>query len=326
MKEENNMKLKTKGINVLSLFDGISCGRVAIERAGIKVNKYYASEIDKHAVQIAQKNYPDTIQVGDVSNLIVKDKNDIISQESFIRRLKSRENQGHCFIKGEIDLLMGGSPCQGFSFAGKQLNFKDERSLLFFEFVRMLKELKPKYFLLENVKMKQEFQDIISEHLGVEPMVINSNLVSAQNRVRLYWTNIPNIKQPKDKGILIKDIIYDNNYKIFEDKRISRTKKRTKNYIKWDISEKGYFSQQDRGYYKHGKMCTIPKANPSNKLNILIDYENDIYRRMHPVEAERCQTLPDNFTQGLSDGVRISLIGNGWTVDVLYNIFKNIKL
>ena len=312
-------------MNILSLFDGISCGRVALERAGIKIDKYYSSEIDKNAIKISQKNYPDNIQVGDATKLIIKDKNNIISEKSFLIRLKDRSVVGHCFNKGEIDLLIGGSPCQGFSFAGKQLNFKDERSLLFFEFVRMLKELKPKYFLLENVKMKQEYQDIISEQLGVKPIIINSNLVSAQNRIRLYWTNIPNIKQLKDKGVVIEDIIYDNNYKIFQDRRISRTKKMTKNYVKWDISEKGYFSQQDRGYYICGKICTIPKANPGNKLNILIDYENDIYRRMHPIEAERCQTLPDNFTQGLSDGVRISLIGNGWTVDVLANIFKNLK-
>ena len=169
-------------MNVLSLFDGMSCGQIALDQLGIKVDNYFAAEIDKWAIQVTKKNYPNTIHLGDVTQ-----------------------------IKGEdlpqIDLLMGGSPCQGFSFAGKQLNFDDPRSALFFEFVRLLKETKPKYFLLENVRMKQEYQDVISEHLGVKPIMINSALVSAQNRVRLYWTNIPNIEQPEDKNIMIKDIL-----------------------------------------------------------------------------------------------------------------------
>ena len=171
-------------MNVLSLFDGMSCGQIALDQLGIKVDNYFAAEIDKWAIQVTKKNYPNTIHLGDVTQ-----------------------------IKGEdlpqIDLLMGGSPCQGFSFAGKQLNFDDPRSALFFEFVRLLKETKPKYFLLENVRMKQEYQDVISEHLGVKPIMINSSLVSAQNRVRLYWTNIPNITQPEDKGIVLKDILED---------------------------------------------------------------------------------------------------------------------
>lgn len=171
-------------MKVLSLFDGISCGRLALERAGIPVEKYYASEIDKYAIQIAQKNYPDTIQLGDVTKL------------NYLELL-------------DVDLVIGGSPCQGFSFAGKQLNFNDPRSKLFFEFVRAVKTIKPKYFLLENVKMKQEFQDIISEQLGVRPIEINSSLVSAQNRKRLYWTNIPNVTVPADKGILLKDILHE---------------------------------------------------------------------------------------------------------------------
>jgi DNA-cytosine methyltransferase len=169
-------------INVLSLFDGMSCGQIALDQLGIKVDNYYAAEIDKYAMQIAKKNYPNTIHLGDVTSV-------------YAQHLP------------KIDLLMGGSPCQGFSFAGKQLNFDDPRSALFFEFVRLLKECKPKYFLLENVRMKKEYQDVISEHLGVEPIMINSALVSAQNRVRLYWTNIPNITQPEDKGIVLKDIL-----------------------------------------------------------------------------------------------------------------------
>ena len=156
-------------MNVLSLFDGISCGQVALERAGIKIDKYYASEIDKYAIQITQKNYPNTIQLGDITMI----------NESVLNSLP------------KIDLLIGGSPCQGFSVAGKQLNFGDPRSKLFFEFVRIKEILKPKYFLLENVKMKKEYQDVISKYLGVEPIEICSSKFSAQQRKRLYWTNIP---------------------------------------------------------------------------------------------------------------------------------------
>ena len=171
-------------MNVLSLFDGMSCGQLALQRAGFEVDIYMACEIDKYTMQITRKNFPNTIQMGDV-----------------------------CDLRGEnlppIDLMLFGSPCQGFSFAGKQLNFKDPRSALFFQAVRLIRETKPKYFLMENVRMKQEYQDVISEHLGVKPIMINSALVSAQNRVRLYWTNIPGIEQPEDKGLLLKDILQD---------------------------------------------------------------------------------------------------------------------
>ena len=175
-------------MNVLSLFDGMSCGRIALEKAGIKIDKYYACEIDKFAVNVSKANYPDIFQLGDVKDLTW---NDLTL---------------HSHLRPKIDLLIGGSPCQGFSFAGKHLNFDDPRSKLFFEFVRLMDETKPKWFLLENVRMKQESQDIISRYLGVQPVMINSNLVSAQNRKRLYWTNIP-FTMPEDRGIMLKDII-----------------------------------------------------------------------------------------------------------------------
>src|SRR5690606_21904252 len=165
---------------------GMSCGQIALNKLGIPVNKYFASEIDEYAIKVTQANFPDTIQVGSV---------EFVTKE---------------MLNNKIDLLIGGSPCQGFSFAGKQLNFEDERSKLFFEFVRLKNELKPKYFLLENVKMKKEYQDVITEHLGVEPIEINSNLLSAQNRKRIYWTNIPGVTIPNDKGILLKDIVHEN--------------------------------------------------------------------------------------------------------------------
>lgn len=188
---------EAKGITVLSLFDGMSCGQIALQKLGIKVKQYYAAEIDKHAIQVTQHNFPNTIQLGDVTKVFAKDL-------------------------PRIDLLIGGSPCQGFSFAGKQLAFDDPRSKLFFEFVRLKNECNPTYFMLENVKMKKEFEIIISKYMGVAPIEINSALLSAQNRVRLYWTNIAAepyglfgdmqcmIPQPKDKGILLRDILQSN--------------------------------------------------------------------------------------------------------------------
>ena len=185
------------GIKVLSLFDGMSCTQLALQQCGIEVDTYYASEIDKYAIQVTQKNFPNTIQIGDVCNVDPKKYKD-------------------------IDLITCGSPCQGFSFAGKQLAFDDPRSALFFEFIRILKEIKPKYFLLENVRMKQQFQDVITDQVSacypdfqgedlfegkIKPILINSALVSAQNRLRLYWTNIPNVEQPEDQGIVLKDIL-----------------------------------------------------------------------------------------------------------------------
>lgn len=196
-------------INVLSLFDGISCGQVALERAGIPVNKYYASEIDKYAIQITQKNYPNTIQIGDVTKLVIR-KN--LMEIKCLYYIKN-EQETAIELK-DIDLILAGSPCQGFSFAGKQLNFEDSRSKLFFDFVRILKEIKSEnpnvFFILENVKMKKAYQDVITRELGVEPIEINSALVSAQNRKRLYWINIPNVIQPEDKHIYLKDIIHEN--------------------------------------------------------------------------------------------------------------------
>ena len=183
------------GIKVCSLFDGCSGTQMALKNLGVEVDQYFSSEIDKYAMQVTQKNFPETIQLGDITDIKGKDL-------------------------PEIDLIVGGSPCQGFSFAGKQKAFKDERSALFFEFIRLLKEIKPKYFLLENVVMKKEFQQVITDEVskiypqssngslfGIEPIMINSALLSAQNRKRLYWTNIPNVEQPEDLGIVLKDIL-----------------------------------------------------------------------------------------------------------------------
>ena len=175
-------------MRVLSLFDGMSCGQYTLNKLGIPVEKYYASEIDKFAIKIAKKNFPNTIHLGDVKGIDVRTRN----------------------MNKDIDLLLGGSPCQSFSFAGNQLNFDDPRGKLFFEFVRLKDKLKPKYFLLENVKMKKEYQDIITKYLGVKPIEINSKYFSAQNRVRLYWTNIPIETNYSDKGLVLQDILEED--------------------------------------------------------------------------------------------------------------------
>ena len=171
-------------MNVLSLCDGISCFQIALEKAGIPVETYYASEIDKYAIQVTQRNYPNTIQLGDVTK---------IDFTKFI---------------GKIDIIGAGTPCQDLSIAGKRAGLKGERSALFYKFVEALEIIKPKYFLFENVaSMKQSDKDIITNLLKVEPIMINSSLVSAQDRKRLYWTNIPNVTQPEDKHIYLEDIV-----------------------------------------------------------------------------------------------------------------------
>jgi len=256
-------------MNVLSLFDGMSCGRIALERAGIKVDKYFAAEIDKYAIQIAKKNYPDTIHLGDVQ--------DIMYPESF---------DGH-----KIDLVIGGSPCQGFSFAGKNLNFNDPRSKLFFEYARLVKECNPKYFLLENVRMKQDSQDVITEILGVEPVIINSDLFTQQNRERLYWTNIkinPLPKRPNWNG----------------------------NYYQW---RRTYFRQN-----KSGVSPCLTANMGTGGHNVPLKSKN-LSDKLTPVECEWLQSVPKNYTEGVSNTQRYKMLGNGWTVDVISHIFQNLK-
>lgn len=303
-------------INVLSLFDGISCGQIALERQGFEIENYFASEIDKYAMQITMANYPNTKQLGDVRNVTAE-------------KLPN------------IDLLIGGSPCQGFSFAGAGLNFEDERSKLFFEFVRLKNELKPKYFLLENVKMKQEFQDIISEQLGVKPIMINSSLVSAQNRERLYWTNIPVIGQPNDKGILLKDIIEDGECLKDKSQTILATlyKENAKSMIKRNkqgllILKNIYPKKGQNGniYSIFGKCKTLSagvgiKGNGIGSSNApkIESINADGWRKLSPLECERLQTVPDGYTKYVSDTQRYKALGNGWTVDVISFIFSFLR-
>tara|TARA_R110000822_G_scaffold56923_2_gene143564 strand:- start:134 stop:1039 length:906 start_codon:yes stop_codon:yes gene_type:complete len=301
-------------MNVLSLFDGMSCGQIALDKLGIKVNKYFASEIDKYCIKITQANYPNTIQVGNV---------EFVTKE---------------MLNNKIDLLIGGSPCQGFSFAGKQLNFQDPRSKLFFEFVRLKNELKPKYFLLENVRMKKESQDIISKYLGVEPIIINSNLVSAQNRVRFYWTNIPNLKLPEDKNILLKHVLQDKNeivgarrgrYLIDGIRQDGKmlTAGKTKQYLEIRNDEKSNCLttvQKDNVVIRNKSKCVRSGGRGSYDRHEWDSLDKNHTRKLTVLECERLQTLPDNYTNYVSNSQRYKMIGNGWTVDVIAHIFKNI--
>ena len=414
-------------MKVLSLFDGMSCGRIALDRLGIAVDTYYASEIDKYAIEVAQKNYPDTIHVGDVTQLNADDFQD-------------------------VDLILAGSPCQGFSFAGNQLAFDDPRSALFFEFIRLLKAIKPKYFLLENVRMKKEFLEVITEQVSscypefqghdlfggrIEPILINSSLVSAQSRERYYWTNIPNITQPEDKGIVLRDVLEEDPGDSFNlaPAKVDRVlnEARGKGFFYNEDSPKigtiiaGYHKEPTDGSYietkpkqvgiasdinghdilkrvysPDGKSPTLntmgggnrePKVvsggafrgrayddkgkrmdrdgdSVANKTKQMLELRQDrksnaittVYkdsvvvseirnksktvrsggrdsydrhewdsvdelhwRKLTPLECERLQTVPDNYTNHVSNTQRYKMLGNGWTVDVIAHILNNME-
>ncbi len=274
-------------MNVLSLFDGMSCGQIALNRVGIKYDNYFASEIDKWAIQVTQSNYPNTIQLGDVIK-----------------------------IKGsdlpKIDLVIGGSPCQGFSFIGKGLNFEDERSKLFFEFTRILNETNPKYFLLENVKMRKEWENIITNEIGVEPIEICSSLFSAQRRKRLYWTNVPFDTNIKDKGIVLDDII-DHS---LEEYKIPKS---------WEIRVPTHLPKYCDPYNRKEikDKSTALRTNCYNG-NMWIKTK-EAYRNLTRSEAELLQTLPVGYTNAISENQAKKCLGNGWTVDVIAHIFKGIS-
>ena len=422
-------------MKVLSLFGGMSCGRIALDQLGIPVEKYYASEIDKYAMQVSAANYSDIEQVGDICNLDPKDYKD-------------------------VDLMLAGSPCQGFSFAGKQLAFDDPRSALFFEFIRLLKAIKPKYFLLENVRMKKEFLQVISQQVsecypeipfGIEPIFINSSLVSAQSRQRYYWTNIPGIKQPEDRGIVLRDILETEDLQKYNLSK--KANKRAKNNLRsrafkpnqkksgallanqykqstdslyalvetkpkqvgvavdingHDVLKRVYspdgksptvntcqggnrepkvavqsyrevrtdeakkmrrMTRQKTGKdhtpfrakklepRKDGKVGTItPSLNKDHEISIQnlpdksqtiksqyykssranferqgtfhatgVQQENLTWRKLTPLECERLQTVPDNYTNHVSNTQRYKMLGNGWTVEVIKHILQEME-
>lgn len=361
-------------MNVLSLFDGMSCGRLALDRAGIPVTSYTAAEIDRYAIKVARANYPDTVHLGDVCAVRVADLDNV------------------------PDLVIGGSPCQGFSFAGKGLNFDDPRSKLFFEFLRIYREalaMNPDcLFMLENVRMKARSEHVISDALGVMPLKFNSALVSAQNRERLYWTNIGRqytdlsgmknslIPPPIDRGIYLRDIIEpnidctDHIVSGGQLKRLANSTDLEKGFSKIDPEKAGCMTARQYANYK-GNFVTVDKekkreiagisvtkrgfcpfkkdgatgllseigtiGTPDTKaacINtahppkftdtpLLVGLAKDsmllrglTYRKLSPLECERLQTVPDNYTAAVSDSQRYRMLGNGWTVDMIAHIFS----
>jgi DNA (cytosine-5)-methyltransferase 3A len=278
-------------MNVLSLFDGISCGQIALNRANISYDNYYASEIKPHAIKCTLDNYPNTIQLGDILNLKGSDL-------------------------PKIDLFIGGSPCKGISRLNKnQEGLEHSESRLFWEYIRLLDEVKPKYYLLENTHGNKEATNTITETLGIKPISINSKLVSAQNRPRYYWTNIPDIKQPLDKGITTNDI-FDYSGVLADECR-----------VKWLNSESGKKSIKN-GYTK---VNPYPKSGcltalGHKKWNENYLYRDGVYKYLSQTEIEKLQTLPVGYTKILSYNEAYDCIGDGWTVDVIAHIFKNIEI
>lgn len=289
-------------MNVLSLFDGISCGQIALERAGLHYNNYYSSEIDKYAIQITQKNYPNTIQLGDVTQIKAS-------------------------ALPKIDLLIGGSPCQSFSNAGRGSGFNG-KSGLFWEYVRLLKEIKPQYFLLENVVMRKEWQEIISEALSVQPVKINSKYFVPQNRPRLYWTNIPISDLPTTYNHSLVDILQEASEEYY---LTELQKSKLDLNFKWSMNEiikhKAGKHQQDNIYRYDGLMACLSASHHGAARHLTKTYlPNGKIRRLTENEVENLQNVPKDYTKGVSSSKRYEVLGNGWTVDVITHIFKGIKL
>lgn len=295
---------------ILSLCGGIECGAVAIKKLGIKIDKYYSSEIDKDAIKVASDNHPEIIHIGD------------IKQVSFSDGILYTEEAD--YDVGEIDIVFGGTPCKGFSCAGKRIDFEHEESKLFFEFDRILKEVNPKYFLFENVRMKEEPLNIISDFLKVTPTMIDSALVSPQHRKRNYWTNIieGGISQPKDAHILFKDISIDDNYQV--------AAQRGRRYNKEGKRDNLLPIQQwiePRFDNKTNCITTVSKDNV-----VIIGYLNSKqqaayvpFRKMTLSEVEACQNLPIGYCKSVSQSKAKYMVGRGWTVDVICHILSFIN-
>ena len=295
------MSVGKEKINVLSLFDGISCGQIALERAGIKVENYFASEIDKDAIKITMTNYPNTRQLGDV------------------REIKASDLP-------KIDLLIGGSPCQSFSNAGRGAGF-DGKSGLFWEYVRIFNEIKPTYFLLENVKMKKEWQDIISEALGVQPIEINSKYFVPQNRPRLFWTNIPIGSIPNSFNHCLNDILEEASIEYYLTKKqksiLDLNYKWSENEI---IRHKAGKHQQDNIYRYDGLMACLSASHHGAARHLTKTYlPNGEIRRLTENEVEKLQSVPKDYTKCVSSSKRYEVLGNGWTVDVISFIFSFLR-
>lgn len=288
-------------MNVLSLFDGMSCGQIALNKIGITPVKYYAAEVDKYAIKVTQANYPNTVQLGDVTKWREWDIN-----------------------WPSIDLLIGGSPCQGFSFAGKQLAFDDPRSALFFEYLNILNHIKsvnPNVkFLLENVRMKKQYLDIISNFLSAQPVFINSRIISAQNRPRYYWSNI-NFTDITDHKVFLKDILQPDEE---IEKKYILSEKLLNGFYNSKSQFKGRFKPHT--VFSDKSYCLTARYFKMGKTDPYIEMQSGQIRKLTPIECERLQTVPDNYTNHVSNTQRYKMLGNGWTVDVVAHIFSQAEL
>lgn len=296
-------------MNVLSLFDGMSCGQIALERADKLVERYYACEIDKPAIKVARSNYPNMVSLGDITTTFYTNTGfELKGDNSWLEVSDSNH---------KIDLLIGGSPCQDISNLSKlRLGLEGDKSSLFFHFLRLMKETKPKYFLLENVVGNKEAINTISKLMGVRPIKISSNWVSAQNRMRYYWTNIPVNSLPKKKDIRLVDILekdVDEKY-FLKDGR-----------LKWILGDSGQKSLEKKftTLDPHKASCLTKRGEKSWNCNYVTD--NGRIRKLTPIECERLQTVPDNYTSMVEDADRYEMLGNGWTVDIIAHILKHIK-
>ena len=301
------------GMRVLSLFDGMSCGRIALDRAGKSVTSYLASEVDPYAMKVSAKNWPAIQQIGDVRHVTTA-------------------------MTGHVDLLIGGSPCQSLTFSGKRVGLAtsckidvltldqyldlkakgfqfEGQSYLFWEYMRILKECEPKYFLLENVKMEERWKKVFTAAIGVQPVLINSNLFSAQNRQRLYWTNIPLNALPASNPLVLQDILETNPVPAKYDLSAQHHAAFLKSYNWKHCPLNGKSKPLLASYYKQPPHCPyIPWAtSPSG------------YRRLTPLECERLQTItPEGYTTGVSETQRVKMLGNGWTAEVVAFLFANL--
>lgn len=299
------------------MFDGISCALLALQEAGIKVDNYYASEIDDAAIEVSKSNFPNIIHVGDVSKVSFKE-NCLITENGV-------------FDTGQIDLVIGGSPCQSFSKRGNRKNFDDSRGKLIYEFERLLRETDAPYFLLENVVMNKEHQDVISGLFGVQPMEINSALVTAQNRLRLYWTNIEGVEIPSDRGVMLQDVL-DNGY-------TERDKAYCITATYGNATAQNYFINKER-QLKFKK----PVKKTGNRYKLYDGTIVDIYpsyglernyyslqllkpymSKLTCEEVEKLQGIPIGYTSGVANHLRYKLLGNAWTVPIIAHILSYIS-
>lgn len=303
-----------EGITVLSLFDGISCGQLALKRAGIKVKRYYASEIKEIAIKVTMQHFPETVQIGDVTKV------------KYDRENKKLITEKGIFEAVDIDLVIGGSPCQNFSIARVSMGTKEieglegEKSKLFYEYLRILREVQPKYFLLENVKMKKESENELNEYMGVKGLHINSELVTFAKRPRIYWTNIPGVEIPEDKGVSFQSF-KDTDPEYCREFKVKRTPSRER---MWNQGKGRETESNCENVTYAEKVGCITRKQDRCPNSGLIECE-DFCRYLTRREIELAQTLPVGYTNALSYYQMQDVCGDGWTIDVIAHIFKYAK-